>query len=109
MIIESHYTILTRNYASFDYKPPLLFAKVFRGSISAIYASLDHTWQIYNKNEKPLRLGRTRGRLELTRSPYIKLSYLLASDTLIKRLTAVLEEERNHRLDTELVGICLGL
>ena len=82
------------------------FAEVY---LSAIYASLDHTWQIYNKNEKPLQLGRTRGRLELTRSPYIKLSYLLASDTLIKRLTAVLEEERNHRLDTELVGICLGL
>ena len=31
--IMVQYTILTRNYASFDYKPPLLFAKVFRGSI----------------------------------------------------------------------------
>ena len=89
--------------------PPYYLQRFFTEVyLSAIYASLDHTWQIYNKIEKPLRLGRTRGRLELTRPPYIKLSHLLASDTLIKRLTAVLEDS-NHRLDTELVGICLGL
>ena len=92
-------------YISPPYYLQRFFPEVY---LSAIYASLDHIWQIYNKNEKPLRLGRTRGRLELTRPPYIKLSYLLASDTLIKRSTVVLEE-RNHRLDAELVGICLGL
>ena len=50
---------------------------------SPIYGPLGHG---KSNNGRTLRLRRARGRLKLTVPPYIESSYLLASDTLTKRL-----------------------
>ena len=54
--------------------------------LSPIYAPFDYTWKIYNKNGRTLQLRGMRGKLELTVPLYIESSYLLASNTPMKRL-----------------------
>ena len=73
------YTVLTRYYAPFVYRPPFHFARICcEGIFISNLSPPDHG--------RTLRLRRTRGRLELTVPPYIECSYLLASDTPTKPL-----------------------
>ena len=90
----NHSTILTRNYAPFDYKAPFTICKNLLQRYIYIHFMPPLTIHNYHKNGRSLPLQQLRGRLELTLPPYVESSYLLASDTPTKRL-AVRQQARS--------------
>ena len=88
------YTVLTRYYAPFVYKPPLPFCT--NSLRRYIYLQFKRPPPPPPPNHgRTLRLRRTTGRLELTVLPYIECSYLLASDTPTKRLATRRQVHKN--------------